>query len=158
MKPIDSPSDAVSASAAKRIALAERCEAAAGPDRELDAEILRLTGGPEIRWIGDGDGVFRGKCYTVWSERNPLPRSVPAYTASLDAAMTLKPEGMRLMLSEWDDETHLRPRGPWQAVLSLPGADASFDLMRGHRCDHANSPALALCAAALRARASGKPA
>lgn len=146
--------------------LAERVEAATGADRELDREChlaadyrLELPSQPARypdvgRWVRP-DGIATG-----WLDV-PSHEYPPHYTASLDSAMALVPEGLRLMLSAWDDEKHLRARGPWQAVLSKPGADASFDLMRGYRCEHAATPALALTAAALKARASlqeeGKP-
>jgi hypothetical protein len=123
-------------------ALAARVEAATGASFMLDAEIgLAVFGGRRT----DVDGVIavEGRAMLV-----------KPYTASLDAAMSLVPEGLRLTLSEWDDEKHLRPKGPWQAILSRPGCDASFDAMRGYRCDHAATPALALTAACLRARAT----
>lgn len=53
------------------LALAARCEAAEGPDRELDIAVFHAT---EQGFIADG-----------WDHLYPL------YTASLDAAMTLIP-------------------------------------------------------------------
>ena len=130
--------------------LAERVEALSGPDRVVDTAIAKA--------LGRAHAVFE-RAHSVLDEATGKWIAKDAYmahefTGSLDAAMTLVPEGLRLMLSEWDDEKHLRARGPWQAVLSEPGADASFDLMRGHRCDHAATAPLALVSAALRARAS----
>lgn len=149
--------------------LADEVEKATGPDRGLDARIWCIVGNelghddpahrhrlmrplqPRIcimgRWLGSAlekypDDV-EGVAHT-WR--------VPALTGSLDAAMTLVPDNLRLMLCEWDADI-LRPQGPWQAVLCKPGCDPSFEAMYGFRCDHAATPALALCAAALKARA-----
>jgi hypothetical protein len=93
------------------LALADRCEQAAGPDRELDAEIARflvLTGAEDIARSRYG-----------WSY----------FTASLDAAVTLVPEGCGWMVMK-----NVAKVGRWPK--------------------RASTPALALCAAALRARAA----
>jgi len=108
--------------------LVDRVEALEAPDRGIDWEIHCRDGLDGVGMYGDH----------------------PTYTASIDAAMTLVPEGMRVNLSEWDDEEHLRRAGPWQCILSVAGTCHAnpFDA----RCDHAATPALALTAAALRAR------
>jgi hypothetical protein len=100
--------------------LAERCEKATGPDRDLDAEIDKAIHPDD--WT---DGL--------WFD--PSRHDLPAYTASLDAAMSLVPEGML-----------------WLAGYAVDGraiATVDFDHQRA-----AATPALALCAAALRARAT----
>jgi len=98
-------------------ALAERCERAQG--WMLDGEIAKALG-----------QVFIG---TSW----------PTYTASLDAALTLVPEGWHVGL--WVD----------------PDGTARVRMGNGERVIYAGSPqancatpALALCAAALRALAA----
>lgn len=110
--------------------LAERCEAATGPDREIDGAIDRLFNkrpkhgdydpGERAVWrvkdgwsglLVRGDGFARGSFCAA------------EYTASLDAAMTLVPEGWEYVLME---------RTVWSS---------------------GNSLALALTAAALRALA-----
>lgn len=101
--------------------LAERCEQAAGPDRELDREsCLAARNG---RWIS--------------------PTAVPAYTASLDAAMSLVPEGWRWCVdvsARGDHTAFVENRaGNWATPYCL-----------------AATPALALTAASLRAIASTK--
>jgi hypothetical protein len=93
--------------------LAERCEKATGPDVDLDLDISEATGG----W----------KALATWKG--------VSYTASLDAAMTLVPDGQNFNLF-------------WRAEegAGFAGVDGSST--------KAATPALALCAAALRARAA----
>lgn len=73
--------------------LAARCEAAAGPDEKLDAEIVRAIGF-KYRVRQYSIGLTYGKDwdrYTAreWVRGDETLADVPAYTASLDAAMTL---------------------------------------------------------------------
>lgn len=107
-----------------RLKLAEELEAAEGPNFDLEMRIFRAV--------------------------NPqaTSRSVPPnYTASIDAAMTLVPEGWEsIELRRTDD-------GEWRAALA--GNDAHFmaedpDEFFVESGNHA-TPALALCAAALKA-------
>jgi hypothetical protein len=96
----------------KLIELAKACEAATGPDREIDTLI--------------------GYAVDLPTEDAQLPR----YTASLDAALTLVP--------------------PWSwRVGNLASGRAFADLgtQKSLQCIEGATPALALCAAALRARA-----
>ena len=136
--------------------LAGRVEAATAYDGRLMAEVDCAVRFPHLRPAEPNDHPTvkdrRFDASDIWTPTGWLMSR--NYFRSLDDARTLVPEGLRLMLSEWDDESHLRAKGAWQAVLSKPGCDASFDAMRGYRCDHAATPALALTAAALRARAS----
>ena len=67
--------------------LAARIEAATGPDRELDAEICVTLG------LSEGNLLFGPDGWCFGSTTNPNPHKAPAYTASLDAAMMLVPEG-----------------------------------------------------------------
>jgi hypothetical protein len=107
--------------------LAERCEQASGPDLDLSHDIARAL-------VGHSGYKYQ------------------PYTASLDAAMTLVPEG-------WQGD-----RLSWWA-----GCEASCVLIETHLVGdewvreagwlgrvegEAATPALALCAAALRARAA----
>lgn len=93
--------------------LAERVEKATGPDRELDVLIR--------------DTVFH-PCINPGAE----------YTASLDAAMTLVPEGAAYRLYSWPKQTE---------------GDRACVLVEGGQETWAATPALALCAASLRSRA-----
>jgi len=110
--------------------LALRCVEASGPDRKLDALIASVTGWQDVR--GEGYGVWRGIRPTR-SRRETVLR----FTASLDAAMTLVPEGWRFVID--NDGCHCR-----MTRRSRQGSDIY---------GFAGSMALALCAAALRARA-----
>jgi hypothetical protein len=95
--------------------LIQRLRAATGPDRELDAEIYR---------------------FIPVSDRQHLV-VVPAYTASLDAAITLIPDGL-----DWEVKTAPHRKGAIARVVSM---DATF-------WAEAATPALALTIAALLAR------
>lgn len=102
--------------------LASRVEAGEGPDAMLDLAIFQAVTGKEgiVRCMG----------------REGISAEVPAYTASLDAAMSLVPEG-------WDFS--IEPR---HALVVL---DDGWNLARFEA--KAATPARALTAAALRARA-----
>jgi hypothetical protein len=100
--------------------LAVRCEQATGPDRELDARlhVIREDG------FGHRD-------------------QAPDYTASIDAALSLVPEGWRIRdFGDWEDR--------W--LITLMNED-TCDTVGGR--SGRGQPALALCAAALRARVQG---
>lgn len=92
--------------------LIARIEAATGPDREIDMGILTMLG---HAYLG----------------------GPPRYSDSLDAALSLVPEGASFNLAR-----ELRGRA-WAAVY-VPGVTTN--------ALSACTPALALCAAALRAR------
>lgn len=112
--------------------LVERIEEATGPDRELDIAIARLV-------------------FNVAADMHPLRDWVKAFTASIDAAMTLVPEGWRFMVGQ-REFPHAR--------AYVENGKPSFVGMGNRRNPErlwfettAATPALALCAAALRARA-----
>ncbi|WP_324807256.1 hypothetical protein SH584_11585 [Sphingomonas sp. LY29] len=99
------------------LSLARRCEEAAGPEYALERDIHAALG--------------------------PAQRAIPLnYSASIDAAMMLVPEGCDWALEIWG-----RPRGIYTSNKPsawVEGAERAF----------AATPALAFCAAALRARAA----
>ena len=109
--------------------LALRVEALSGPERHVDADIAEALGWHQYsgdNWIG------------------PLGQiAVPSYTVSLDAAMTLVPEGCGWSLAQ---ATYEKSYGCIES-----GDDRTPDLEA-----RAATPALALCAAALRALAKEK--
>lgn len=116
--------------------LAKRCEAATEGDRELDVAIWLHCCGPADREayeagleISEQEAAFRAD-YMMDGAR---------YTASIDAALTLVPEG-----ASYDLRT----------AQTAPGALAMIHptRMRPTVTVRGNTPALAICAAALRAR------
>ncbi len=122
-------------SRADLIALIARVEAARGPDRELDAEIT-CAAYPELalKWCDKTEAFHTPQGQRV--------RVLP-YTGSLDAAATLVPSGWFVMLGYQKDA-----RSAGASLTEYPawqnrGRDASGE---------AATPALALTAAALRAR------
>lgn len=122
------------------LALAERCEKAAGPDRQIDHAIADAIGD----WINLGGWWRRHK---VTGEREQFTYSpAPECTADLNAAMSLVPVNTRL-------------RGFGEGKSGIWTADI-VERDRSLRCLAIGSgatPALALCAAALRARAATQP-
>lgn len=108
--------------------LAARVEALDGPDRALDKRIAITL---KLPWDYAADWGPRG---------NYQPVAFP-YTASLDAAMTLVPEH-----SVWHVSGGSR-RGGYAVIES--GDDKVPDFKSA-----ASTPALAICAAALRAKAA----
>jgi hypothetical protein len=142
--------------------LAERCETATGPDRELDALIWCALNGKKYIGHHQAYAAYRShspetqvefteppKRERLVSTGKALPHAQPV-TASLDAAMTLVPEGAHG--SHWGINSSDRRNGTAIAYVTL------YDLPSGDEqspatCEAA-TPALALCAAALKARAS----
>lgn len=138
---------------AELLALADRVEALTGPDRLIDAEVtvaLRLphTNG---KWAlnfpeWEPDHTDKGRVWAVGningngSHRSGSWISQP-YTASLDAAMTLVPEG-----AFWSVTMRGEHRGGYHACCQM---DGPLDWREGA------TPALALTAASLRAIANG---
>jgi len=119
--------------------LIERVEAAGEGSRELDADIARAIGRipPHAGYAAMDDVAWdRGLGY-----------SVPAYTTSLDAAMTLKPSGEghwpQLIMTGTNPNNSRRQRD--RAEIWTKNGGKPF---RGH----AATPALAIVAASLRAQ------
>ena len=125
------------------LALAERCEKATGPDRELEALIsvaARPQNNARVIWM-------RGKRFFLSSGIGRVPFSVEGgkrtnfhitwkivfYTSSLDAALTLA-KGKRVILNIAEDDITTAIVDGTQAV--------------------GETPSLALTAACLRARAA----
>lgn len=110
------------------LALAERCEKASEGSRELDAAIHRLLH-PEVQVFGD---------YVI--DSLGFGRAIPSFTTSLDAAMTLVPANH-----------------DWSLFFDNGAAMAGCMPASEDGCDWTDvpgaTPALAICAAALRAQA-----
>ena len=131
--------------------LADRVEAATGPDRELDCVIaVAALGFFEVppRW--EGAPIGYGYIDADGAEVRPGQggdQLVRHFTTSLDAAMTLVPEGAEFLVSSCRPGLIAFARGPSAVVGFFENAEASG-------LGSAATPALALCAAALRAQAS----
>lgn len=110
--------------------LAARIERAEGPDRALDELIHEASGLP-----------FVMEYYTEYATEQTRNLSyVPRYTASIDAAIQLVPAGHNWAI----DTGHKNGISAWCFDGHLWNTDASV----------AATPALALCAAAIRARSA----
>lgn len=119
---------------AKGTDLLNRIKAATGPDWSLDVEIARALG-----FLEEVAGMVR----------------LPAYTASLDAALTLVPEGLEWELFGYDATRD--PRFPrFQARIMLLTHAQDPEELGPQSIMNAATPALALCAAALRAHEAMK--
>lgn len=118
--------------------LAARCEAAEAPDRELDAVIREAVGGATVPlyrlvkpMIGHPEWEGGASSNGHW---------LPFYTASLDAALTLVPEGWHWSIYDTN--------GVDKACAQVEPPEYDYEPHTGE----AATPALALCAAALKAR------
>lgn len=127
--------------------LIAKLEAATGPDRALDGEIFKACY-PNRDWLEFADG---------WCARDPDDGCAfdvaPKYSASIDAALTLVPEG-------WGGSIHFsedRPDCELHCTVSLgrsyPTNANAYAGKSGKDATRA-SVALAICIAALRAKDS----
>lgn len=105
--------------------LIERIEAATGPDRALNADILRHLG-----WTQDGSVAFDPEGNRAYS--------IPDYTGSIDAAMSLVPDYLHTSMTNDPDDLGGVVAELWSAKVNFWVNAATFPL--------------ALCAAALKAR------
>lgn len=126
------------------LALADRCEAATGPDYVLDAAIWREITPEHLRWFFGSVGDT-GDCW-LWG--NPetdrdWDKPPPSFSSSLDAAFNLVPAG----------DFHLLLPGAGTVSMGRHDWRCYIDGQRSKGVGR-NAP-LAICAAALRARATG---
>lgn len=117
-------------------ALAVRVESATGPDRELNRSIAHRRGWSHFfvqkdMWWRSPTGITHG--------------DAPNYTGSLDAAMSLVPEGW------WIASLGQARSGRVTTVILY-----NDDVLPHADCPAAATPALALTAAALRSHARGE--
>lgn len=149
--------------------LASRVEAGEGPDRELDAAIGVAVAGyflGEPRYPGAERryGYVDKEGCRVEPGNGAADRLIPPYTASLDAAMTLVPEGWAIdKISMWpaSPEGASNATEP-QSSVSMVGTSLErygrrmvwgYSGKEGRAEATSSTPARALTAAALRARA-----
>ena len=139
--------------------LAGRCEAASGADRDLDALIACAVGvtSKHPKWVQRWQGAltpYPGKPGYV-AHVSGVWWSSAKVTASLDAAMSLVPEGWRIYTGDFSIEGRFRwmlsgPRLTW--ITHEDGSKEGGD--DWYQSGVAATPALALTAASLRSRAS----
>lgn len=124
--------------------LIERLEKAQGPDGELEVEIWLAVTPDATRRKWSYTHTATGRVCDVDETRDKFGHliSVPRYMESLDAALMLVPEGAEKSLSDLYGEA--------RAEVGLNFHDGSYT--GEHK---GGSLAIALCIAALRARADG---
>lgn len=153
-------------------ALAQRCEAMTGPDRRLDAAIgaavralpIDGSGWPQLSgWQGEFAATkFEGRIAALDSKGEmSVHWEAREYTASIDDAMLLIPDGWEwLIRSPCKDGPNDRGRhfarlssADFDSVTWGKGETWLTEKLAGEEAlCWAATPALALCAAALRAR------
>jgi hypothetical protein len=118
---------------AQWIALADRCETATGPDRDIDAEIYDATT-PHVLYAGEYAGKFavRTSGSAVW---------LPFFTYSIDDITAL----IERELAPISVDLQIRPKDAYAKLWLHSRNDPSIR--------QAATPALALCAAFCRAMA-----
>lgn len=125
-------------------------EAATECSRELDIQVALYLGGPKT-WFGRHVKQYhideRGKTNIV-TDDNVLHINcgdVQRYTTSIDAALTLVPEGcIWKVFSDYPGDAYFADLEKW-----VPGHEGTEHWRTDGACSY---PALALCIAALRAR------
>lgn len=124
--------------------LIERLEKTTGPDRRLDfdlwATLTRPLGFPALHEPEE----LRTRWFSYWQH---FPAAFPRYTALIDDALTLVPDGWRWRVEDYN--INPKPR----AELAEVGQVGDYGIGIKCRAQAAGaSPALALCIAALKAR------
>lgn len=130
------------------LSLAARCETAGSNSWDLDREIFKAVHLPDI-WFGSkviswfGNGPFG--CNTEDGKRHLDCINAPNYTSSIDAAVMLVPEQYWWSITDYREAPAVKQA---EASVHWKGGIHAF------KCASSASVALALCAAALRARAA----
>lgn len=129
--------------------LIERLEKASGPDRDLDGAIAVAVGPWTERHGLPGPWVSKGPNHAI--------NEAPHFTASLDAALTLVPEGWIVVSMKNGDLDRkyydIRASTKWSVIIARNGhkLEAPSEVLTFPSATH-ESPAIALCIAALKAR------
>jgi hypothetical protein len=120
----------------------ERLKQLKAPDRVCDALIFKAIGAPLPKAIANTAIALewdeKEECYLANLGEMRARYEVPAYTASLDAALTLVPDGAKVSLEIASYQTAAWVHNPGRPVNSCYG--------------EVRPPAIALCIAALGAR------
>lgn len=139
------------------LALAERVERAEGADRELDRAVLVALGTHVLEkrgadrkawWYSRAQHGIQFSRYSDDGVSFGYPPPFPNYTASLDAALSLVPEGAGFNL----DRYWIRDGVRWRATVSTGGVPS--DPRKVYEVWDAYSAATATAAVALTARAA----
>lgn len=125
--------------------LIERLEKATGPDRELDALVHVIVMRSVWREHYRIEPHMDGRCTVYLSNGGKYREASPAYTASLDAALKLVPEGWKISQLTW---------GSVEVAAELVKAELTHYTAGISLVDF---PAIALCIAALKAREANIP-
>jgi hypothetical protein len=142
------------------LGLADRCEQATGPDRELDALIWCTLNGKKYAGHNEAYSAYHsGNPETQVEFTEPPKRTrlvtgsqtagghAKPVTSSLDSAMTLVPEGFGFKLASVSFEK-------WAQVVREDKLPDGTAIISGGPSAKAATLPLAMCAAALKARAS----
>jgi len=125
-------------------ALAVRVDRASGPDLVLERDIA-LAVYPGAQPLHGNETRI-----SVWDGNGRTQLTVKPYTASIDAAMTLVPEGWFLTLDRYIVSDDPAQRGSWRVWLKFIHPTDHIE----KRFARADTPATAVLSAALRARAA----
>lgn len=140
----------------KLLELADRVEGLSGPDREIDAEIYAAVSVGKWGCYSARLSSKRGAVVRYYENGRHGVATAPAYTRSIDDAKSLVPEGSLFTARTlWD-----RDKVVGFASVSRYETAGPDDALRRYWMDehqgNAATPALALCAASLRAIAGGE--
>lgn len=145
--------------------LSVRVEALERPDREVDC-LVAVAAGWDVRGAMKPLAEFAKTFGIEWvleaaTSRNSAYNTLPRYTASLDAAMSLVPEGYAVNSiretteNEREDHTGDEPLPLWSVTLVRRDCTGYKNLKKfavAFQHGDGNTAALALCAAALKCR------
>lgn len=141
------------------LSLADRVEALTGPDREVDADIAVAISNDPAAWVVRDipSAIFTHKP-GWWRDRDDKSHSAPSYTASLDAAMTLVPDGWRIYTADFSIKNRARWMMEGPKLERIEQEDGTWEAGEDwYKSGTGNTAALGLIVACLRALASQEP-